>query len=64
MTSDQLHRYAIGSEAALLWFSRLASDRFLDRVLRLALRPHYVTGGPDGQRSHRTNVAPPSRRIC
>lgn len=57
-------RYAIGSEAALLWFTRLASDRFLDRVLALALRPHYVTGGPGRQRSHRTNVAPPSSRIC
>ena len=36
-------RYTIGSEAALLWLTRVASDRFLDRMLRLALRPHYVT---------------------
>jgi len=36
-------RYTTGSEAALLWFTRVASDRFLDRMLRLALRPHYAT---------------------
>ncbi|WP_319452847.1 MULTISPECIES: SDR family oxidoreductase [unclassified Mycobacterium] len=36
-------RYTIGSEAALLWLARVAPDRFLDRMLRLALRPHYVT---------------------
>jgi NAD(P)-dependent dehydrogenase (short-subunit alcohol dehydrogenase family) len=36
-------RYTTGSEAALLWLTRLAPDRLLDRVLRLALRPHYVT---------------------
>ena len=35
-------RYTIGSEAALLWLTRLASDRFLDRMLQLALRPHTV----------------------
>jgi NAD(P)-dependent dehydrogenase (short-subunit alcohol dehydrogenase family) len=39
-------RYTIGSEAALLWLARVASDRFLDRILRLALRPHYVEGAP------------------
>jgi NAD(P)-dependent dehydrogenase (short-subunit alcohol dehydrogenase family) len=37
-------RYPIGSEAALLWLTRVTSDRFLDRMLRLALRPHYVAG--------------------
>jgi hypothetical protein len=36
-------RYTTGSQAALLWFTRVASDRFLDRMLRLALRPHYAT---------------------
>jgi len=36
-------RYTTGSEAALLWFTRVASDRFIDRILRLALRPHYAT---------------------
>ncbi len=35
-------RYTIGSEAALLWLTRVAPDRFLDRMLQLALRPHYV----------------------
>jgi hypothetical protein len=40
-------RYTIGSEAALLRLTRVASDRFLDRMLRLALRPHYaVTAAP------------------
>jgi NAD(P)-dependent dehydrogenase (short-subunit alcohol dehydrogenase family) len=39
-------RYAIGSEAALLWLVRVAPDRFLDRMLRLALRPHYPTRSP------------------
>ena len=41
--SNPRTRYTIGSEAALLWLTRVASDRFLDRMLRLALRPHYVT---------------------
>ena len=41
--SNPRTRYTIGSEAALLWLTRLAPDRFLDRILRLALRPHYVT---------------------
>jgi hypothetical protein len=41
--SNPRTRYTIGSEAALLLFTRVASDRFLDRILRLALRPHYVT---------------------
>jgi short-subunit dehydrogenase len=39
-------RYTIGSEAALLRLTRVASDRFLDRMLRLALRPHYVAPRP------------------
>jgi len=41
--SNPRTRYTIGSEAALLWLTRVVSDRFLDRMLRLALRPHYVT---------------------
>lgn len=37
-------RYTIGPDAAILvQLTRVASDRFLDRMLRLALRPHYVT---------------------
>jgi hypothetical protein len=41
--SNPRTRYTIGSEAALLRLTRVASDRFLDRMLRLALRPHYGT---------------------
>ena len=42
IASNPRTRYTIGSEAALLWLTRVASDRFLDRMLRLALRSHYV----------------------
>jgi len=41
-TSNPRTRYAIGSEAALLWLTRLASDRFLDHMLRLAPSAHCV----------------------
>ena len=35
-------RYTIGRDAALLArLSRVVSDRFLDRVVRLILRPHF-----------------------
>ena len=35
-------RYTVGRDAALLArLSRVASDRFLDRVVRLILRPHF-----------------------
>ena len=36
-------RYAIGRDAAILVrLARVISDRLLDRILRLGLRPHYV----------------------
>jgi NAD(P)-dependent dehydrogenase (short-subunit alcohol dehydrogenase family) len=36
-------RYTIGRDAAVLVrLARLLSDRFLDRMVRLGLRPHYV----------------------
>jgi hypothetical protein len=36
-------RYTIGRDAAVLVrVARLASDRLLDRMLRLNLRPHYA----------------------
>ena len=36
-------RYAIGRDAAILVrLARVMSDRLLDRILRLGLRPHYV----------------------
>jgi NAD(P)-dependent dehydrogenase (short-subunit alcohol dehydrogenase family) len=36
-------RYTIGRDAAILVrLARVVSDRFLDRILRLGLRPHYV----------------------
>ncbi|HEX7322085.1 MAG TPA: SDR family oxidoreductase [Mycobacterium sp.] len=39
-------RYTIGRDAAILvWLTRVISDRFLDRVLRLNLRPHYAARG-------------------
>ena len=42
--SNPRTRYTVGSDAAILVrLTRVASDRFLDRMLRLALRPHYVT---------------------
>lgn len=42
-TSKPRTRYTVGSEAALLCLTRVAPDRFLDRMLRVALRPHYAT---------------------
>lgn len=37
-------RYTIGSDAAILVrLTRVAPDRFLNHMLRRALRPHYVT---------------------
>ncbi len=37
-------RYTIGRDAAILVrLARVVSDRFLDRMLRLNLRPHYVS---------------------
>ena len=36
-------RYAVGRDAAIIVrVARVMSDRFLDRILRLGLRPHYV----------------------
>jgi NAD(P)-dependent dehydrogenase (short-subunit alcohol dehydrogenase family) len=56
--SNPRTRYTIGSEAALLWLTRVASDRLLDRMLRLALRPHYVTNSQP--RPAATGVSPPT----
>ncbi|MDT5150142.1 MAG: hypothetical protein QOI01_1875 [Mycobacterium sp.] len=42
-SSNPRTRYTTGPEAPLLWLTRVAPDRLLDRMLRLALRPHYVT---------------------
>ncbi|MGH3643783.1 MAG: SDR family oxidoreductase [Mycobacterium sp.] len=41
--SNPRTRYTTGPEAALLWLTRVVPDRLLDRILRLVLRPHYVT---------------------
>jgi NAD(P)-dependent dehydrogenase (short-subunit alcohol dehydrogenase family) len=46
-------RYTLGSEAALIWLTRVAPDRLLDRMLRRALRSHYPrdtvrAGGTNG----------------
>ena len=42
-TSRPRTRYAIGRNAAILVrLARVISDRSLDRILRLGLRPHYV----------------------
>jgi hypothetical protein len=36
-------RYAVGRDAAIIVpLARFMSDRLLDRILRLGLRPHYV----------------------
>jgi NAD(P)-dependent dehydrogenase (short-subunit alcohol dehydrogenase family) len=44
-------RYAVGRDAAILVrLARVISDRLLDRILRLGLRPHYV---PNSQSSAR-----------
>jgi len=46
-------RYAIGRDAAILVrLARVISDRLLDRILRLGLRPHYVKNSrPSARRS-------------
>jgi NAD(P)-dependent dehydrogenase (short-subunit alcohol dehydrogenase family) len=58
-TSNPRTRYTIGSDAAILVrLTRVASDRFLDRMLRLALRPHYVTNSQP--RPAATGASPPA----
>jgi short-subunit dehydrogenase len=46
-------RYTVGRDAAILVrVARVVSDRFLDRMLRLGLRPHYVKNSqPSARRS-------------
>ena len=46
-------RYSIGRDAAILVrLARVISDRLLDRILRLGLRPHYVKNSqPSARRS-------------
>jgi NAD(P)-dependent dehydrogenase (short-subunit alcohol dehydrogenase family) len=46
-TASRPHtRYTVGRDAALLArVSRVVSDRFLDRVVRLILRPHFKAAG-------------------
>jgi NAD(P)-dependent dehydrogenase (short-subunit alcohol dehydrogenase family) len=57
--SNPRTRYTIGSDAAILVrLTRVASDRFLDRMLRLALRPHYVTNSQP--RPAATGASPPT----
>jgi NAD(P)-dependent dehydrogenase (short-subunit alcohol dehydrogenase family) len=44
-------RYTVGRDAAILVrLPRVISDRFLDRMLRLGLRPHYVKNSQPGAR--------------
>jgi Amino acid permease len=45
-------RYTVGRDAAILVpLARVVSDRFLDRMLRLGLRPHYVKNSQPGVRA-------------
>lgn len=55
-------RYTIGRDAAIIVrLARLAPDRFLDRMLRRNLKPHYATPDtdPDGDRNG-VGVNPPT----
>jgi short-subunit dehydrogenase len=51
-------RYAVGRDAAIIVrLARVMSDRLLDRILRLGLRPHYVKNSQPSARRFRSVLA-------
>jgi NAD(P)-dependent dehydrogenase (short-subunit alcohol dehydrogenase family) len=62
-TSNPRTRYTIGRDAAILVrLSRLVSDRTLDRIMRLNLRPHYAQSPHSSASLSRLGLAAISQR--